>query len=55
MTAIIRHQNSCKIVEEDDEEILGELDRELSFQILGAEFSQAYKGFINEQIKDEVA
>ena len=49
MPAIIRHQNSCKVVEEDDEEILGELDRELSFQILGAEFSQAYKGFINEQ------
>ena len=48
MTAIIRHQNSCKIVEEDDEEILGDLDRELSFQILGAEFSPAYKGYVNE-------
>lgn len=48
MTAIIRHQNSCKIVEEEDEELLGELDRELSFKILGAEFSQAYKGYVNE-------
>jgi superfamily II DNA or RNA helicase len=48
MTAIIRHQNSCKVIDEDDEDLLGELDRELSFQILGAEFSQAYKGYVNE-------
>jgi superfamily II DNA or RNA helicase len=48
MTAIIRHQNSCKVVDEDDDEILSDLDRELSFQILGAEFSPAYKGYVNE-------
>lgn len=48
MVGIIRHQNSCKIVEEFDEERLGFLDRELAFQIQGAEFSKAYKGYINE-------
>jgi len=47
VVAIIRHQNSCKVVEEDDEEILEALDTELSFKILGAEFSQAYKGYTN--------
>jgi len=48
MTAIIRYQNSCRIAEEDDEEILGALDNELSFKLLGAEFSQAYKGYTND-------
>lgn len=48
MTSIVRHQNSCKIIEEDDEELLGNLDRELSFKIQGAEFSQAYKGYVND-------
>ena len=48
MTAIIRYQNSCRIAEEDDEEILGALDTELSFKLLGAEFSQAYKGYTND-------
>ena len=47
MTAIIRYQNSCKIIEENDEEILEALDTELSFKLLGAEFSQAYKGYEN--------
>jgi superfamily II DNA or RNA helicase len=48
VVAIIRYQNSCKIAEEDDEEILGALDTELSFKLLGAEFSKAYKGYTND-------
>lgn len=48
MTAIIKFDNSCKIVEEDNLEVLQALDKELSFQIQGAEFSEAYKGYIND-------
>ena len=48
MVAIIRFQNSCKIAEEDNEETLGALDNELSFKLIGAEFSQAYKGYTND-------
>ncbi len=48
MTSIVRFDNSCKIVEEDDLELYQALDNELSFQIKGAEFSAAYQGYINE-------
>lgn len=48
MVSIIRFDNSCKIVDEDDVEIYKALDKELSFQIKGAEFSAAYQGYINE-------
>lgn len=44
MVTIIRHQNTCKIIT-DDEELLQDLDTELSYKILGAEFSKAYKGY----------
>lgn len=49
MTAIVRFQNSCKIIDEEDLEIFKALDKELSYKIQGAEFSQAYKGYINDQ------
>ncbi len=48
MTSIVRFDNSCKIVDEDDLELYKALDNELSFQIKGAEFSAAYQGYINE-------
>jgi superfamily II DNA or RNA helicase len=48
MVSIIRFDNSCKIVDEDDLELYKALDDELSFQIKGAEFSAAYQGYINE-------
>lgn len=48
MIAILRYDSSCKIVDEFNVEILKALDRELSFTIQGAEFSQAYKGHVNE-------
>jgi superfamily II DNA or RNA helicase/intein/homing endonuclease len=48
VTAIIRYQNSCKVTEEDDEEVLGLLDNELSFKLIGSEFSKAYKGYTND-------
>src|SRR5690606_21684 len=47
MTSIIRFDNSCKIVDED-EDVLKLLDKELSFKIQGAEFSQAYQGYFND-------
>ena len=48
MVAILRFPNSCKIIEEDNLEILKALDNELSFAIQGAEFSAAYKGYFND-------
>jgi len=48
MTAIVRHQNSCKIVGSDDIELFEALDKELSFRIQGAEFSAAYQGYHND-------
>lgn len=48
MTDIIRFDNSCRITGEDSEEIWKALDRELSFTIQGAEFSQAYQGYFND-------
>lgn len=48
MTAIVRYDNSCKIIDEDDLELFKALDTELSFQIQGAEFSAAYQGYFNE-------
>ena len=48
MASIIRFDNSCKIVDEDSEEVFRDLDNELSFKIQGAEFSAAYKGYFND-------
>jgi len=48
MTAILRFDGACKIVEEDNLELFKALDKELSFSIQGAEFSAAYKGYIND-------
>ena len=48
MVCILRFPNSCKIIEEDNLEILKALDNELSFAIQGAEFSAAYKGYFND-------
>lgn len=48
MASIIRFDNSCKIVDENDLELYKALDNELSFQIKGAEFSAAYQGYVNE-------
>lgn len=47
MTSIIRFDNSCKIIDENDLELYKALDEELSFQINGAEFSAAYQGYFN--------
>src|SRR5690606_19222954 len=47
MTSIIRFDNSCKIVDED-EDVLRLLDKELSFRIEGAEFSAAFQGYVND-------
>ena len=48
MASIIRFDNSCKIVDEDSEELFRALDNELSFKVQGAEFSAAYKGYFND-------
>ena len=48
MTSIIRYDNSCKIIDENNLELYKALDNELSFQLKGAEFSAAYQGYINE-------
>lgn len=47
MASIIRFDNSCKIIDED-EDVLKLLDKELSFSIQGAEFSAAYQGYFND-------
>jgi superfamily II DNA or RNA helicase len=43
MSKIIIKKNICKIIEENNLNLLGLLDRELSFKILGSEFSPSYK------------
>jgi superfamily II DNA or RNA helicase/intein/homing endonuclease len=48
LTAIVRFDNSCKIIDETDLEIFEALDKELSFMLQGAEFSAAYQGYFNE-------
>ena len=48
MTAIIRYDTGCKIVDEDRVEIFDALDKELSFKLQGAEFSAAYQGYFND-------
>lgn len=45
MTSIILYDNSCKIVDEGDLDIMKALDDELSFDVPGAEYSKAYKGY----------
>lgn len=50
MAKILRYDNSCQIINEDDSDfILKVLDNELSFTIQGAEFSKAFKGYTNER------
>src|SRR5689334_20095098 len=46
---IIKYDNSCQILNENDEHIIKSLDYQLSFKIQGAEFSKAYKGYINQR------
>jgi superfamily II DNA or RNA helicase len=48
LTAIVRFDNSCKIIDETDLELFEALDKELSFRLQGAEFSAAYQGYFNE-------
>jgi superfamily II DNA or RNA helicase len=48
VTSIIRYQNSCKIIHEDSEEVFKNLDKHLSYKIPGAEFSKAFKGYVND-------
>lgn len=45
MSKIIINGNSCQIQEEKDIEFLRSLDKALSFKVIGAEFSPAYKGY----------
>ncbi len=44
MAKILIHNNYCQL-EENDSSLLRDLDRELSFMVLGAEHTQAYKGY----------
>lgn len=47
MVTIIRNDSMCKIDGEQETEIMQQLDRALSYKILGAEFSTAFKGYEN--------
>lgn len=47
MVRIIKHYNYCQISDEYNLDIWRALDRELSFEVKGAEFSRAYKGYFN--------
>jgi superfamily II DNA or RNA helicase len=49
MVSIIRFENSCQIIEEDDVDLYKQVDRLLSYKIQGAEYSKAYKGYTNAQ------
>lgn len=47
MVSIIRYNNSCKVIDASLE-MMKFLDLDLSFKIQGAEFSSAYKGYLND-------
>lgn len=49
MPKIIIYDNSCQIIDEDDDQRIKALDYHLSFRIPGAEHSKAFKGYINER------
>jgi superfamily II DNA or RNA helicase len=49
MSKIVVHENSCCIIEEDDDGLLKKLDYQLSFKIPGAEYSKAFRGYINDR------
>lgn len=47
MAKIIRYDNKCQLLEEDDEKVIKALDFQLSYRIQGAEHSKAFKGYVN--------
>jgi superfamily II DNA or RNA helicase len=47
MSRIVLYDNACQILEEPDDDFIAQLDRHLSFQVPGAEFSKAFRGYIN--------
>ena len=49
MVDIVQYDNSCQILNEDDQKRVEALDLFLSFKIQGAEHSKAYKGYINQR------
>lgn len=49
MTRIIRYDNACQILDEDNLSLFKELDNHLSYRIQGAEFSKAFRGYINDR------
>lgn len=49
MIKIIKYDNSCQILNEDDEKRIKALDYHLSYQIQGAEHSKAFKGYLNQR------
>lgn len=49
MIKIIKYDNICQIVNEDDVDRQKALDFYLSYKIKGAEHSKAYKGYINDR------
>jgi len=51
MAKIVILGNSCKILEEQDINFLLNLDKHLSFYVLGAEHTQAFKGYVGSDGK----
>jgi len=49
MTRIVRYDKACAILDEDDQELFKKLDSHLSYEVLGAEHSKAFKGYINDR------
>ena len=49
MLRLLRFDNQCQIDGEDDNDIFKQLDEHLSYKILGAEYSKAYKGYTNNR------
>jgi superfamily II DNA or RNA helicase len=49
MSRIVLFDNACQIVEEPDDDFMSQLDRHLSFMVPGAEFSKAFRGYINDR------
>lgn len=47
-------RTSCRIIDEYDQAFIKRLDAELSFWMQGAEFSKAFKGYIDEETGKEV-
>lgn len=49
MISIIKYDNYCQILNESDRDRIKSLDLALSFKVIGAEHSKAYKGYINSR------